>query len=46
MSSGVVDVMDANTAGAATKAGLGDLTEVRAQADTAAVDIEIYMALT
>ena len=46
LASGVVDVMDANAAGVAAKANLGDLTEVRAQADTAAVDIEVYMALT
>ena len=46
LADGVVNVIDAVDNDTVTKAGLGDLTEVRAEADTAAVDIEIYMALT
>ena len=45
LSGGVVDIMDANTAGVAEKANLGDLSQIRAQADTGAVDIELYMAM-
>tara|TARA_R100000808_G_C2154367_1_gene165304 strand:- start:8419 stop:8895 length:477 start_codon:yes stop_codon:yes gene_type:complete len=44
LSGGVVDTFDANTAGAASSGQLADLTNVYAQADTASVDLEIFVA--
>ena len=41
---GVVDTFDANTAGAASSGQLADLTNVYAQADTASVDLEVFVA--
>jgi hypothetical protein len=41
---GVVDTFDANGAGTATAGGLADLTNVYAQADTASVDLEVFVA--
>lgn len=45
LSGGVVDILDGTEDGASDKANLGDLSEIRAQADTGAVDIELYMAM-
>ena len=44
MSGGVVDVFDANGAGSATTGSIADLTNIYAQADTASVDLEIFVA--
>ena len=44
LSGGVVDTFDANTAGAAASGQLADLTNIYAQADTASVDLEIFVA--
>tara|TARA_Y100000361_G_scaffold66213_1_gene58167 strand:+ start:1304 stop:1780 length:477 start_codon:yes stop_codon:yes gene_type:complete len=44
LTGGVVDTMDANSAGAASSGQLADLTNVYAQADTASVDLEIFVA--
>tara|TARA_Y100001963_G_C6682552_1_gene400576 strand:+ start:488 stop:964 length:477 start_codon:yes stop_codon:yes gene_type:complete len=44
MSGGVVDTFDANGAGTATVGGLADLTNIYAQADSASVDLEIFVA--
>lgn len=45
LSGGVVDILDGTEDGAADKTNLGDLSQIRAQADTGAVDIELYMAM-
>jgi hypothetical protein len=42
LSGGVVDTMDAN--GSALTVSLADLVDVTAQADTAAVDLEVFVA--
>ena len=44
LTGGVVDTMDANSAGAASSGQLADLTNVYAQADSASVDLEIFVA--
>ena len=44
LTGGVVDTMDANSAGAASSGQLADLTNVYAQADTLSVDLEIFVA--
>ena len=44
LSGGVVDTFDANTAGATSSGQLADLTNVYAQADTATVDLELFVA--
>ena len=41
---GVVNTFDANTAGAASSDNLGTLTSISAKADTANVDVEIFVA--
>ena len=41
---GVVNTFDANTAGVASTDNLGTLTSISAKADTAAVDVEIFVA--
>jgi hypothetical protein len=46
LTGGVVDTMDANSAGTASSGQLADLTNVYAQADTASVDLEIFVAST
>ena len=44
LSGGVVDTFDANGAGTATVGGLADLTNIYGQADSASVDLEIFVA--
>ena len=44
LTGGVVDTMDANSAGEASSGQLADLTNVYAQADSASVDLEIFVA--
>ena len=44
LSGGVVDTMDANSAGAASSGQLADITKVSIQADTATVDVQIFVA--
>tara|TARA_R100000458_G_C8262477_1_gene237841 strand:- start:116 stop:592 length:477 start_codon:yes stop_codon:yes gene_type:complete len=44
LSGGVVDTFDANTAGATSSGQLADLTNIYGQADTASVDLEIFVA--
>ena len=44
LSGGVVDTMDANNAGAASSGQLADITKVSIQADTATVDVQIFVA--
>ena len=44
LSGGVVDTFDANSGGAASSGQLADLTNIYAQADTASVDLEIFVA--
>ena len=44
LSGGVVDTFDANGAGTATMGSIADLTNIYAQADTASVDLEIFVA--
>ena len=41
---GVVNTFDANQAGAASMDNLGDLVNITARADTATVDLEIFVA--
>ena len=41
---GVVNTFDANSAGVASTDNLGTLTSISAKADTAAVDVEIFVA--
>ena len=44
LSGGVVDTFDANTAGATSSGQLADLTNIYGQADSASVDLEIFVA--
>ena len=44
LSGGVVDTMDANSGGAASSGQLADITKVSVQADTATVDVQIFVA--
>ena len=44
MDGGVVNTFDANSAGAASMDNLGDLVNITARADTATVDLEIFVA--
>jgi len=44
LSGGVVDTFDANSGGAASSGQLADLTNIYGQADTASVDLEIFVA--
>ena len=44
LSGGVVDTMDANSGGAASTGQLADITKIQMQADTASVDVEIFIA--
>ena len=41
---GVVNTFDANSAGAASMDNLGDLVNIKARADAATVDLEIFVA--
>jgi hypothetical protein len=44
LSGGVVDTMDANSAGAASSGQLADITKVSIQADSDTVDVQIFVA--
>ena len=44
LNGGVVDTMDANSGGAASSGQLADITKIQMQADTASVDVEIFIA--
>ena len=44
LSGGVVDTMDANSGGTASSGQLADITKVSVQADTATVDVQIFVA--
>ena len=44
LSGGVVDTMDANSAGTASSGQLADITKVSIQADTDTVDVQIFVA--
>mgnify|MGYP003139347447 CR=1 FL=1 len=46
LSGGGVDTLDANFGGEATASGLGDLTKVSIQSDTASCDVEYFVAST
>tara|TARA_R100001530_G_scaffold128355_1_gene98032 strand:+ start:726 stop:1202 length:477 start_codon:yes stop_codon:yes gene_type:complete len=46
LSGGVVDTFDANSGGAASSGQLADLTNIYGQADSASVDLEIFVAST
>ena len=44
LNGGVVDTMDANSGGAAASGQLADITKIQMQADTASVDVEMFIA--